>query len=105
VSTVGVGSGYNPLSVWQDPNGVRKFSNAKLQSAIDDAIAASGDSHFVAVAHQVYNQNGDQIENVTKVSLLVKLDSAGKFSIAAGGYKDWTKGDLGAEAKVIWKPF
>lgn len=95
---------YNPLATYEAPGGLRKFTNAKLQSAIDDAIASAGTSHFVAVAHQVYEQNGDHIENITKVSALVRMQD-GKFSLAVGAYKDWTKGDLGAEAKVVWKPF
>ena len=95
---------FNPLSTWQTPGGIRKFSNAKLQSAIDDAVASAGDAHFVVVAHQVYQQDGTAIENVTKVSALVRM-ADGKFSLAVGAYKDWTKGDLGAEAKVVWKPF
>lgn len=95
---------YNPLAVWEDANGVRRFSNAKLQSAIDDAIAASDGSTFTAVAHHVYEQNGDKIDNITKVSAFVKM-ADGKFSLAVGGYKDWAKGDLGVEAKAIWKPF
>lgn len=95
---------YNPLASYEAPGGLRRFSNAKLQSAIDDAIASAGDAHFVAVAHHVYEQSGEEVENVTKVSALVRL-ADGKFSLAAGAYKDWNKGDLGAEAKVIWKPF
>lgn len=95
---------YNPLATYTAPNGLRRFSNAKLQSAIDDAIASAGDSPFVAVAHHVYEQNGVEVDNVTKVSALVRMQD-GKFSLAVGAYKDWTKGDLGAEAKVVWKPF
>lgn len=95
---------FNPLATYQTPGGLRKFSNSKLQDAIDDAIASAGDAHFVAVAHQVYHQDGTAIENVTKVSALVRMQD-GKFSLAVGAYKDWTKGDLGAEAKVVWKPF
>lgn len=95
---------YNPLATWEAPGGLRKFSNAKLQSAIDDAISSAGDAHFVVVAHQVYEQNGAAVDNVTKVSALVRT-SDGKFSLAVGAYKDWTKGNLGAEAKVIWRPF
>jgi len=104
MTTPASGAAYNPLATYEAPSGLRRFSNSKLQSAIDDAIASAGEAHFVAVAHQVYQQNGDQVENVTKVSALVRLQD-GKFSLAVGAYKDWTKGDLGAEAKVVWKPF
>ena len=95
---------YNPLATYEAPGGLRRFSNSKLQSAIDDAIASVGDAQFVAVAHHLYEQDGTQVENVTKVSALVRMQD-GKFSLAVAGYKDWTKGSLGAEAKAIWKPF
>jgi hypothetical protein len=103
MSTVTTGKPYNPLATLELPGGLRVFSNTKLQSAIDSAIASmSPDDHFVAVAHHVYNQNGDVIENVTKVSAVVRLPKG--FSVAVAGYKDWAKGDLGGEAKAIWRP-
>lgn len=92
---------YNPYAI-REQNGIRTFENAKLQSVIDDAVQAVGDRHFAAVAHHVYHNDGTVVENVTKVSLLVKV--GGGFSLAAGAYKDWTSGDLGAEAKAIWVP-
>ncbi len=95
---------YNPLAKYKTADGIAKFSNTKLQSAIDDAIAAMGlDDHFAAVAHHVYNQDGTAVENVTKVSAVVRVK--GGFSLAVAGYKDWTKNALGAEAKIVWKPF
>lgn len=95
---------YNPYATYELPNGLRKFTNAKLQSAIDDAIASAGDSHFVVVGHHEFEQDGAENKNITKVSALVRM-ADGKFSVAVGGYKDWSKGDLGAEAKIVWKPF
>jgi hypothetical protein len=95
---------YNPFAQYELPGGLRKFTNAKLQSAIDDAIASAGDAHFVAVAHHEFDQSGVANTNVTKISALVRT-SDGKFTLAVGAYKDWTAGDLGAEAKVVWKPF
>lgn len=95
---------YNPFAQYQTPEGIRKFTNAKLQSAIDDAIASAGDSHFVVVGHHEYEQDGTVNTNVTKVSALVRT-SDGKFTLAVGAYKDWSNGDLGGEAKVVWKPF
>jgi len=95
---------YNPLAKFKTADGLAKFSNTRLQSAIDDAIAAMGpDDHFAAVAHHVYNQDGTAVENVTKVSAVVRVK--GGFSLAVAGYKDWTKDALGAEAKIVWKPF
>lgn len=96
---------YDPLAVWESSDGIRRFTNSKLQGAIDDAFnaAKATDKPFVVVAHQVYNQDGSTVENVTKISAFVKVGDS--LSMAVGGYKDWTKGDLGAEAKVVWTPF
>lgn len=94
---------YNPLAKYTTPDGLKRFTNAKLQSAIDTAIASAGDAPVVVVAHHLYEQNGSAVENVTKASILVRLPHG--FSLMAGGYKDWSKGDLGAEAKLVWKPF
>lgn len=91
---------YNPLAKWEDPNGIRKFSNAKLQSAIDDAFKAlPADAHAAFVAHHVFNQDGTAVENVTTVSAFVKGPAG--FTLAVAGYKDWSKGSLGAEAKLV----
>jgi hypothetical protein len=94
---------YNPLAKYTTPEGLKKFSNTKLQSAIDAAIASAGDAPVVVVAHHVFEQNGAAVENITKASILVRLPHG--FSLMAGGFKDWTKGDVGGEAKVVWKPF
>lgn len=84
------------------PNGVRVFDNAKIQGAIDSALAAMGpDDRFATVAHHVYRSDGTKVENVTKLSVVVKVK--GGFSIAAGAYKDWTSGDQGAEGKIVFK--
>jgi hypothetical protein len=91
---------YNPLAKWEDANGIRKFSNAKLQSAIDDALKAlPADAHAAFVAHHVFEQNGAATENITKVSAFVKGPAG--FSLAVAGYKDWHRGDIGAEAKLV----
>lgn len=91
---------YNPLAKWEDSNGIRRFSNAKLQSAIDDAFKVLPEGkHAAIVAHHVYEQNGDEITNVTKVSVFIKGPAG--FTLAAAGFKDWDKGDVGAEAKLV----
>lgn len=91
-----------------EKNGIRRFSNARLQAALDSAIAEMGpDDHVAVVAHHVYHDDGTEIENVTVLSAVVRPPKDSKFkdvSIMVGGFKDWTKGDLGAEAKVVWKP-
>jgi hypothetical protein len=93
---------YNPLATYE-VGGLKRFTNAAVQSAVDSALAEmKPEDNVVVVAHQVYNQDGTAIENVTKVSAVVRLPHG--LSILAGGYKDWTKGSLGAEGKIIWKP-
>ena len=91
---------YNPLAKWEDANGIRKFSNVKLQGAIDDAFKTlPPDKHAAIVAHHIYNQDGSEVENITKVSIFVKGPAG--FTLAAAGYKDWSKGSVGAEAKLV----
>lgn len=84
--------------------GQRFFSNEKLQNAIDMAVADASDAPFVVVAHHEFDQHGNENTNVTKLSVAGKL-ADGKVTIVAGAFKDWTSGDLGAGAKVVWKPF
>jgi len=92
-------SPYNPLAKWEDSNGVRRFSNARLQSAIDDAIAAiPADKHAAFIAHHVYRQDGTRVESIAKVSAFVRGPAG--FTLAVGAYKDWSRGDLGVEAKL-----
>ena len=82
----------------------RRFTNPYTQAALDSALGeVSADDPVVVVAHQVYNNDGTKIENMTTLSAVVRLK--GGFSIMMGGYKDWTKGDIGAEGKIVWKPF
>jgi hypothetical protein len=91
---------FNPLAKWEDPNGIRKFSNGKLQSAIDDALKAlPADAHAAIVAHHVYEQSGMEVDNRTTVSIFLKGPAG--FTLAAAGFKDWVKGDIGAEAKLV----
>jgi hypothetical protein len=91
---------YNPLAKWEDANGIRKFSNSRLQSAIDDAFKVlPPDKNAAIVAHHVYNQDGTAVENITKLSIFVKGPAG--FTLAAAGYKDWASGNQGAEAKLV----
>ena len=93
-----------PFPLTRGPDGIKRFSNAKIQSAIDSALSeASPDDKLVIVAHHVYNDDGTRVENITKLSALYRLSKG--FSVVAGSYKDWAKGDLGVEGKIIWKPF
>lgn len=90
------------FAVRELPTGIRVFTNDKIQSAVDAAISSlDPEDRWAFVAHHVYDDNGARIENVTKVSAVVKLKDG--WSIGVGAYKDWAKGDQGAEAKIILK--
>jgi hypothetical protein len=99
---------YDPkplLPTLESSTGVRYFQNASIQRAVDEALAELGpDTPVAVVAHQTYNNDGTVIENKTTLSAAAR-NKDGKWSIMVAGYKDWTRGDLGAEAKVVWKPF
>lgn len=86
----------------ESPTGIRKFSNEKLQSAIDDALSElSGDTKVAVVAHGIYLNDGTSLKSLATLSAAVKIGN--QWSIMVAGYKDFAKGDLGAEAKVVWK--
>ncbi len=88
----------------QGTDGLRRFSDTRIQTAIDSALAALEPGKSLAVvAHHVYHNDGTAVENVTKLSLVVRLPAG--FSVAAAAYKDWTSGELGAEGEVVWSPF
>ena len=85
-----------------DSGGLRRFTNLKVQAAIDSALAeARPEDKVVVVAHQVYNNDGTTTENRTMLSAMVRLPAG--FSVLAGGYRDWNKGDIGFEGKIVWK--
>ena len=96
-----MGATYYPTT--ELPSGQRVFSNQHLQSAIDRAIANAGDDHVIVVAHHDYTEDGQVRENVTKLSLLVRVND--QFSVSVAAYKDWDK-DIGhgVGAEVVWKP-
>lgn len=78
---------------------LRRFSDDRIQQAIDNALAeAKPEDKLVVVAHQVYNSSG---ENITKLSVLYRLPAG--FSVVAGAFKDWNKGDMGAEGKIVFR--
>ena len=94
-----------PLLPLTESSGVRFFSNSTIQRAVDEALAELSPSTPVAVvAHQVYNNDGTTVENKTTLSIAAR-NKDGKWSMMVAGYKDWVGGSLGAEAKVVWKPF
>ncbi len=78
---------------------LRRFSDDRIQAAIDSALAeAKPEDKMVVVAHHVFNSDGT---NVTKLSVLYRLPAG--FSVVAGAFKDWGKGDMGAEGKVVFR--
>lgn len=75
--------------------GIRRFDDAKIQAAIDNALAGLPDGRRCAVvAHATMTG--------ASLSLVVKLGD--KWSVAAGAYKPYA-GALTAEAEVRWCPF
>lgn len=75
---------------------IRRFSDDKIQDAIDEALShITADKPVAVIAHAT-------LEGV-KLSAAVRLGT--EWSILAAAYKDWGgEGDLGAEAKVVWTP-
>lgn len=86
-----------------DSGGVRRFSDTRIQAAIDSALASvKPDSKVAVVVHHIYAHPGGVAgENRTTATLLVRLPQG--FSVAAAGYKDWSKGEIGAEAQLVWE--
>jgi hypothetical protein len=81
--------------------GLRSFANPKTQAAIEMGLAELNDGETVAaIVHHIYNQHGDQIENESKVSIVVRLPYG--FSVMAGAFKDWQGGDQGVEGKLTF---
>lgn len=78
---------------------LRRFSDDRIQSAIDSALAEMKPEDKIAVvAHQVFNSDGT---NQTKLSVVCRLPAG--FSVVAGAYRDWTKGDYGGEGKIVFR--
>jgi hypothetical protein len=78
---------------------LRRFSDDRIQAAIDNALAEmKPEDKMAVVAHHVYNSDGTHI---TKLSAVYRLPAG--FSVVAGAYKDWTKGDQGIEGKIVFK--
>lgn len=78
---------------------LRRFSDDRIQAAIDAALAeAKPEDKMVVVAHHTFNTDGT---NITKLSVLYRLPAG--FSVVAGAFKDWNKGDMGAEGKIVFR--
>jgi hypothetical protein len=75
--------------------GIRRFDDAKIQSAIDNALAGlPADRKCAVVAHATMTG--------ASLSLVVKLGD--QWSVAAGAFKPYA-GPMTAEADVRWSPF
>lgn len=93
------------LPTYTNVAGLRRFVNPNIQAAVDSALSELGPNDQVAVvAHQVYNADGTVVTNKTMLSAVARTKDQ-KWSVMVAGYKDWSHGDLGGEAKVVWKPF
>lgn len=73
---------------------IRRFTDARIQAAVEDALShVSKDKPVAVVAHATLDG--------VKLSAAVRLGD--DWSIMAAAYKDFG-GDLRAEAKVVWTP-
>ena len=78
-----------------ETDGIRRFTSAAIQSAIDDALSSlPADRRVAVVAHA-------DLEG-TSLSLVCRLGPA--WSVSAAAYKPY-HGAMEAEAKVVWSPF
>lgn len=85
----------NPLLV--EENGIRRFADANIQSAVDSALSELDPWKKVAVVAHATNEGW-------KLSAAVKLGD--KFSIMAAAYDDYQfDGTPNFEAKAVWTPF
>jgi len=69
--------------LWEDPNGVRRFKDTKLQTAIDSAVYKLGglkDKKFIIIGHT-------DTTGKWKVSSAFKVNDT--FSIQAALYDNW----------------
>jgi hypothetical protein len=82
------------LETIQGADGIRRFSDEKIQAAVDRALVLRGDRPFAVVAHA--DLDGAALSVVGKIG--------DKWSIVASCYKPY-KGALAAEAEVVWTPF
>lgn len=84
-----------PLQVVEGADGIRRFSDANIQAAIDHAIAELGpDDHVAVIAH------ADQAGDVT-LSAVARLGAG--FSVMAAAFKAHDK-PLVFAAEIVWKP-
>ena len=95
---------YNPLAVYEK-DGIRRFINPWLQDEMASILADMMSGETIAVvAHHLYNQDGTKVENTAKLSAVVRNPFGWSgLSIMAGGFKDWTSGELGAEGKIVFR--
>lgn len=78
--------------------GIRRFSDARIQAAVDSALAeAKPEDKVCVVAHHTFAAG----ENITRLSIMVRMPAG--FSVMAGAFKDWQKGDVGAEGKIVFR--
>ena len=81
------------LSLTQDGN-IRRFTDARIQHAIDEALSHVGADKPVAVVAHV------TLDGV-KLSVAARLGT--DWTINAAAFKDWG-GDMGVDARVVWTP-
>lgn len=82
---------------------IRRFSDERIQSAIDEAMShIDADTPVATVAHLVVDGSG---RASAKVSIATRFGDS--VTIQAAAFADWGGGsaaDLGAAAKIVWTP-
>jgi hypothetical protein len=81
-------------AVVEDLGGIRMFSDAKLQTAVERALSQLDDKHRVAVVAHV-DRDGVSLTSVVKIR--------DEWSIMVPCYKPF-KGKLSVAAAVVWTP-
>lgn len=80
-----------------ESNGIRRFDDANIQRAVDRAVASIPEGHqFAVVAH------ADLVG--ASMSVVIRPKEGSDWSVAVSCYKPY-KGELAAEAKVVYSPF
>jgi hypothetical protein len=77
-----------------ETNGIRRFSDVKIQAAIDEALKHVTPEKPVAVVGHVTDEGW-------KLSAAARLGD--DWSIMAAAYQDWG-GSVSADAAVVWTP-
>ena len=87
------------FDLYEDDDGIRRFSNPTIQSYIEDAIARRDPKKdLIAIAHG--ESTGEKRE--AYITLAYRIND--QFSVAAAAYKKWGQHpDKGFGGEVVWE--